>query len=64
MPDPRNFEEAMSLLSLAVGYVQRNLPSNQCEASRLGEQVGRIDRIWAKSAAAVKFSAANVEEAA
>lgn len=64
MLEARNFEEAMSLLSLAVGYVQRNPPRNQGEVERLAGQVRRLDAAWAKSAAAVKFSAANVEKAA
>lgn len=54
MTDPRTFEEAMSLLTLAIGHIDRNPPQTECESSRLGEQVGRLDRICAKSGAAIR----------
>lgn len=54
MHDPSNFEEAMSILTLAVGHIDRHRPTTQCQSSRLAEQVGRLDRTAAKSAAALR----------
>lgn len=54
MHDPANFEEAMSILTLAIGHIDRHWPQTQCQSSRLAEQVGRLDRTAAKSAAALR----------
>jgi hypothetical protein len=53
MHDPASFEEAMSILTLAIGHIDRHWPQTQCQSSRLAEQVGRLDRTWAKSASAI-----------
>lgn len=54
MHEPLNFEEAMSILNLAIGHIDRHWPQTQCQSSRLAEQVGRLDRTAAKSAAALR----------
>lgn len=51
---PRDFESAMSLLVAAIGHIDRHWPQTQCQSSRLAEQVGRLDRTAAKSAAALR----------
>lgn len=45
MRDPATFEEAMSALVAAIGNIQRHPPTRLCEATRLAEQVSRIDAI-------------------
>lgn len=54
MSDPQSFEQAMSMLTLAIGHIDRHWPQTQCQSSRLAEQVGRLDRTAAKSAAALR----------
>lgn len=49
-PNPISFEQAISLLTLAIGHIDRNRPETQCQSSRLAEQVGRLDRVWVLSA--------------
>ena len=51
---PRDFESAMASLVAAVGHIDRHWPTTQCQSSRLAEQVGRLDRTAAKSAAALR----------
>lgn len=51
---PRDFESAMASLVAAVGHIDRHWPQTQCQSSRLAEQVGRLGRTAAKSAAALR----------
>lgn len=51
---PNSFESAMSHLVAAVIALESNWPQTQCQSSRLAEQVGRLDRTAAKSAAALR----------
>jgi len=50
---PNSFESAMSHLVAAVKALDEHWPTTQCQSSRLAEQVGRLDRTWAKSASAI-----------
>ena len=51
---PNSFESAMSHLVAAVKALDEHRPQTQCQSSRLAEQVGRLDRVSAKSAAAIR----------
>lgn len=53
MRDPQTFEEAMSLLTAAIGHIQNTPPTTENDSWRMGEQVARLDGIWARNHRAV-----------
>lgn len=49
MRDPENFEEAMAILVAAIGHIQNVPPATEEDSWRMGEQVARLDGIWARN---------------
>lgn len=49
MRDPENFEEAMAVLVAAIGHIANIPPATEEDSWRMGEQVARLDGIWARN---------------
>lgn len=59
MRDPMSFEEAMSLLTLAIGHIERNPPQSADDLTRLQLLVSRIDTSTSRAARAIVLEKIN-----
>jgi hypothetical protein len=54
MRDPETFEQAMSVLTYAVGMVERCLPTVKADSTRLDLAVARLDDIATRASRALE----------
>ena len=54
MRDPETFEQAMSVLTYAVGMVERCLPTDRADSTRLDLAVARLDDIATRASRALE----------